>query len=284
MNRFTILLLLFISGLAVFAQNVEQVSMEVTPVNESYLYKISEVAKMNIVVNSQTDVDKCDVTYKLSLNGVEILSEGKVRLIKGKGTVSGTLAEPGFLRCDVTCVIGKDTLHAVGGCGFNVEEIKPKGKLPKNFKWFWDEAKIDLTRIPIDAQLEEIAVLDPGDARKYKVSLANVNGTRVWGWLHLPKGNGPFPTVLSIPGSGVGRTGRFAGFTEAGMAVLAIEIHGLKPGNKEIVGGVQFVTPADDVIRNFVGLQNGILNDYHRVGKEDPYRYIHRSSLSYARY
>ncbi|GAI96011.1 unnamed protein product, partial [marine sediment metagenome] len=109
-----------------------------------------------------------------------------------------------------------------------------------------------------------------------------MNGSRVYGWLHLPEGNGPFPTVLSIPGSGIGRTGRFAGFTEAGIAVLAIEVHGLEPKEQEIIGAAQWIRPVTDETEYFAKLQNGILAGYHSFGIEDPYRYYHRRTLQSA--
>ncbi len=177
---------------------------------------------------------------------------------------------------------GKDTLYAATGCGFSVEEIHPEGKLPENFDRFWREAKAELIRIPIDAKLEEVEAVDPGDAKRYKVSLASVNGSRVFGWLHLPEGKGPFPTVLSIPGSGIGRTGRFAGFTEAGIAVLAIEVHGLEPQEQEIIGAAQWIRPVTDETSYFAKLQNGLLSGYHSFGIEDPYQYYHRRTLQSA--
>jgi cephalosporin-C deacetylase-like acetyl esterase len=66
------------------------------------------------------------------------------------------------------------------------------------------------------------------------------------------------------------------------MAVMAIEIHGLEPGKHEIIGAVQWIRPADDEIRYFVKLQEGILAGYHSFGMEDPYRYYHRRSLQAA--
>ena len=202
------------------AQTTKDPSVEIVPRNGNYLYRIGETAVMNISVLTPGGIKNASkITYRLSLNGVRTLKEGTLDLEKGKGRINGTLDQPGFLRCDITCTVGKDTLHAACGCGFSVEEIRPAGKLPENFDRFWREAKVELLRIPIDAQLEEVAVVDSGDAQRFKVGLANVNGSRVYGWLHLPEGDGPFQTVLSIPGSGVGRTGRFTGFTKAGIAV-----------------------------------------------------------------
>ncbi|NOR33765.1 MAG: hypothetical protein GQ579_03690, partial [Bacteroidales bacterium] len=260
-----------------YAQSSKDLSVNIVPENGNYLYRKGETAVLNINVHTPAAIsDASRIKYRLSRNGVHTLKEGTVDLDEGKGSINATLNQPGFLRCDIICVTGKDTLYAACGLGFSVEEIRPGGKLPENFNRFWREAKAELLRIPIDAKLEKVAVVDPGDAKRFKVSLANVNGSRVYGWLHLPEGNGPFPTVLSIPGSGIGRTGRFAGFTEAGIAVLAIEVHGLEPQAQEIIGAAQWIRPVTDETEYFAKLQNGILAGYHSFGIEDPYLYYHR--------
>lgn len=275
--------LLALSSQSLTAQESKEISLMVNPQEDKYLYQPGEPAILDItVLNPGHKTDRTELTYRWSLDGIQTLKEGSLLLDKNKGSISSTLDEPGFLRCDISCVIGDDTLKASCAFGFSVEEISARGQLPENFDRFWREAKAELLRIPLDPQLEKVAVVDSGDAERYKVSLANVNGSRVYGWLHLPKGKGPFPTVLSIPGSGIGRTGRYAGFTKAGIAVFAIEIHGLEPLNHEIIGAVQWMRPADEEIDYFVELQSGVLNGYHDFGKEDPYRYYHRRSLQSA--
>lgn len=266
-----------------YAQTSKDISITIVPQNGNYLYRTGETVVMDVSVESSKGrVKASTINYTISLNGVRTLKEGTLDIEKGKGRIEGTLNQPGFLRCDVTGVIDGDTLRAACGCGFNVDQITVSGNLPQKFDRFWREAKAELLRIPIDARLETVEAVDPGDAKRFKVSLALTCGSRVYGWLHLPEGNGPFPVVLSIPGSGVGRTGRFAGFTKAGIAVLAIEIHGLEPKKHEIIGAAQWIRPTDDEIKNFVKLQEGILAGYHSFGMEDPYRYYHRRSLQAA--
>ena len=283
-RKYLLLQVLAFSGLTlIYAQPSKDLSVTVEPENGNFLYRTGETAVLNVNVQAPAAIaNAARINYRLSRNGVRTLIEGTLDLDEGKGSIKATLNQPGFLRCDISCVAGKDTLYAASGCGFSVEEIYPEGKLPDNFDRFWREAKAELIRIPIDAKLEEVEAVDPGDAKRYKVSLANVNGSRVYGWLHLPEGNGPFPTVLSIPGSGIGRTGRFAGFTEAGIAVLAIEVHGLEPQKHEIIGAAQWMRPRDEELEYFTKLQNGVLAGYHGFGIEDPYRYYHRRTLQAA--
>ena len=287
MKKLLIYLVLVIPAFASYyisnAQSSKDLSVTIVPENGNYLYQTGETAVLDIKVHTPAAIsDASRINYRLSLNGGRTLREGTVDLDEGRGSIKATLNQPGFLRCDISCVAGKDTLYAAIGCGFNVEEIHPEGKLPDNFDRFWREAKAELIRIPTDAKLEEVKAIDPGDAKRFKVSLASVNSSRVYGWLHLPEGKGPFPTVLSIPGSGIGRTGRFAGFTEAGIAVLAIEVHGLEPQEQEIIGAAQWIRPVTDETAYFTKLQNGILAGYHSFGIEDPYRYYHRRTLQSA--
>ncbi len=281
--KLAISILILTSCFVSSAQTATGPSVEIVPQNGNYLYRLGETAVMEIHVITPGNLKNLSgVAYRLSADRDRTLEEGTLKLNKGNGRIKGTMEQPGFLRCDITVISGIDTLHAACGCGFNVEEIRPAGKLPENFDRFWREARAELLRIHMDPQIEEVSAVDPGDAQRFKIGMANVNGSRVYGWLHLPEGDGPFPTVLSIPGSGVGRTGRFAGFTEAGIAVLAIEIHGLEPQKHEIIGAVQWIRPADDEIERFIELQEGILTDYHSIGIEDPYRYYHRRSLQSA--
>ena len=265
------------------AQTSRDITVKITPENGNYLYRTGETAILQVSVNAPSDLaNTARIKYRLSRNGISKHIESMLDLEEGKGSIKATLEQPGFLRCDISCIAGEDTLYAACGCGFSVEKIRPRGTLPENFDRFWREARAELIRIPIDAKLEEVEAVDPGDAKRFKVSLANVNGSRVFGWLHLPEGKGPYPTVLSIPGSGVGRTGRFAGFTEAGIAVLAIEVHGLKPEKQEIIGAAQWIRPVTDETAYFAKLQNGLLAGYHSFGIEDPYRYYHRRTLQSA--
>ena len=150
-----------------FAQTSEDLAIEIVPQDGNYLYRTGETAVLNINVLTPGAVsDATGINYRLSLNGATILKEGRLDLDEGKGRIKATLERPGFLRCDVSCIVGKDTLYAACGCGFSVEEIRPAGILPENFDRFWREAKAELLRIPIDAKLEEVEVVDPGDAKR----------------------------------------------------------------------------------------------------------------------
>jgi cephalosporin-C deacetylase len=254
-------------------------SLKVRPQGEKYLYSLGDTVEFIVSARGNGLArGRKQLRYRISRDGGEVLDEGSLELKDGSATVRGALTVPGFLRVDLTLPAGEDTLAAACGCGVDVGGILPSGRLPEDFGNFWRLTRAELIRHPLEPSVQEVEAVDPGDARRFKISLRHPDGGRVHGWLHLPQGGeGPFPTVLSIPGSGIGRTGRYAGFTSAGYAVFAIEIHGLEP-SRENIGAVDWVEP-DSTILFFREVQSGVLNNYHELGKEDPYHYIHRRSL-----
>ncbi len=40
----------------------------------------------------------------------------------------------------------------------------------------------------------------------FKISVANLGGIRTYGFLSVPKGPGPFPAAITVPGAGPGAT------------------------------------------------------------------------------
>ncbi|MFC2076526.1 acetylxylan esterase [candidate division KSB1 bacterium] len=266
---------------ATICSGAAEPTLSIVPRGEKYFYRLNETAVLDIRAVAPDGIQGAPtVHHRLHQDEAVVLAEGDIDLSEGKASLEGSLDFPGFLRCDIYWVAGADTLRAACGVGYDVRAIRPTGLLPEDFKRFWRQARSELVRIPVDARLEEVAVVDPGDVRRFKVSLAHCDGGRVYGWLHLPKGEGPFPTILSIPGSGIGRTGRYAQFTEGGFAILAMEIHGLEP-HKENIRGVRWIEQ-DSVFAYLGELETGILAGYHNIGKEDPYHYYHRRSLQAA--
>ena len=55
----------------------------------------------------------------------------------------------------------------------------------------------------MDAKLTEKPELSNDRMKVYKINLANVRGSRVYGWLAVPTLPGPHPSILTIPGAGV---------------------------------------------------------------------------------
>ena len=239
-------------------------SLSVRPEGDRYLNAQGDTVVF-ILVASMDGKQKisAEVDYSISEDGARVIDEGKVKLENGRAELTGSLDRPGFLRCDATWIAGKDTVRAVAGCGFSVESIQPTSRLPEDFLRFWRQAAAELLRVPIDLQIEQVEPEDFAGAGQYKLSLASVKGGRVHGWLTIPPGSGPFPTVLVVPGAGVGRTGRAVSFAKEGVVVLSINVHGIEPDRKK------------EYYRQ-LNAELGQGWDYLWYGLSDPYQYYFR--------
>src|SRR5439155_15266871 len=133
-----------------------------------------------------------------------VISEGKLTMKPGEGySVASTLSKPGFVQLYVTQ--GKSSVRAAAA--FDPTKIEPTAKMPSDFDAFWEAGKKELALVPIDPKLEKVDKLSTDKITCYKISLANVGGKRVHGWLSVPAGKGPFPAILTVPGAGVSGIG-----------------------------------------------------------------------------
>lgn len=107
-----------------------------------------------------------------------------------------TLNEPGVVFCEVEQFNQKDLVVAA----FSPFEITQSEPEPDDFDEFWDGLKADLAAVPMSPNLEQTEETDY--ATTYRISLRQIDNRRVYGYLSVPKGNGPFPGVLELPAFG----------------------------------------------------------------------------------
>jgi cephalosporin-C deacetylase-like acetyl esterase len=169
--------------------------------------------------------------------------------------------QPGFYDLRVTLDTGivnkeRDKLKkrpVTGVCtfGWKAGKMAIQDTRPTDFKQFWARAKQEIDAIPLDVkyetpmlafsgkQIDEYNLKSaclPGDydpkGHKYeevescKVSFAGPDGGRVYGWLAKPKGDGPFPVMLVLPGAGFNARPRPLEHARHGYLALDIQIHG----------------------------------------------------------
>jgi cephalosporin-C deacetylase-like acetyl esterase len=187
------------------------------------------------------------------LAGREIVVEG------------GTMKEPGFLRCIATVTHEGKTYRGLATAGFRPELIRPTIEDPADFERFWEEGKAELARLPQDAQLTLLPDYGTPAVDVYHVSLQNIGAgaipSRIYGILCVPKAEGRFPALLSVPGAGVRPYRGLTALAERGIITFQIGIHGL-PVNLE--PGV------------YEALGRGALAGYPTFNLEDRARYYYR--------
>jgi cephalosporin-C deacetylase-like acetyl esterase len=166
---------------------------------------------------------------------------------------------PGFYDLKVTLDTGMATKNptdkrpVTGVCtfGWRAAAMAIRETRPTDFRAFWDRAKAKLAAIPLDVRSEtpmetfdragigaynlKYACLpadyDPEghkaeEVESGKISFAGPDGGRVYAWLAKPKGAGPFPAMLVLPGAGFAARPRPLEHARHGYLAIDIQIHG----------------------------------------------------------
>jgi cephalosporin-C deacetylase len=217
------------------------------------IYHVGERAKF--VLSSTTPLE---AAYRLTNDGLGTISEGKVTLEPGKGySLSGTLDKPGFLQLRVNN-------KAVAAAAFDPTKIEPTAKMPSDFDAFWEAGKKELAAVPVDPQLAKHDKYSSERVTCYKISLANVGGKRVHGWLTVPKGMGPFPAILTVPGAGVSPIGPDTVHARRGALSMNIVIHDI---------------PVDGPSEFYKNQAVGPLKSYWNIGMDDKDKNYYRAVI-----
>ena len=117
--------------------------------------------------------------------------------------MSGTLAEPGFLRLNLA---GGDCRSRVFGVGYEPERIEKGSPSPDDFDAFWADARAKLAReVPLDAQVVRVPERCTKDFEYFRISFATF-GRRVHGYMSVPtdKSLAPYPVDFQVAAAGFG--------------------------------------------------------------------------------
>ncbi len=255
--------------LAVGQPSQKLIEVQVSPTNTDWTYQLGEKVdfEIQILKNGQL-IPNIKIRYEIgaeqmpaTLKSEKILKNGEA-IIKG-----GKLDQPGFLRCHVWVDYNGKTYDGWSTAGFTPEKIKPTVKSPNDFDEFWNKAKEELSKIPMDAIVTLKPELCTSEINVYHVNLQNIKmplswrGTsRFYGMLSVPKKPGKYPAILGVPGAGVrayGRDDRAA----KGIIVFKVGIHGI---------------PVDMDENVYKSLATGALSGYQNYNLENKDHYYYK--------
>jgi len=200
------------------------------PDHSNWVYKRGENVHFVVTVmefgNALTNVP---VYYEI---GPERMKPVKTdSLVLPKGTIrldGGTMQVPGFLRCRVVAKVDGKEYEGTATAGFDPLDIKPTTGNPTDFSAFWDKAKEELSKIPIDAKITLMPMRCTENVNVYQVNMQNYPGMRrLYGILCVPKKEGKYPALLNVPGAGVYPYAGNIEMAEKGLITLEIGIHGI---------------------------------------------------------
>lgn len=231
--------------------------LRVTCTRDSAVYKVDEEAVFRV----ESDVDAI-ITYTFSNDGRGNLKSGKTRIEKGKPLdLTGKLEQPGFLQLRIDA--GKQRT-ALAAAAFDPTKIEPTARPPADFEEFWETARKDLAKVPVDAKLEYSKKHSDNTVDCWKVSLASIGGRRVHGWVSVPKGKGPFPAILTVPYAGVYGIDPDKSQARLGAISMNIIVHDI---------------PVDEKPEFYRTQEEGPLNDYRNIGMYDAQKNYFRGAI-----
>ncbi len=157
---------------------------------------------------------------------------------------------PGFYDVHVKLNAGlPKPVEGVCTFGYRVGEMAIRDTRPADFDAFWSQAKAELAKVALSPEagpmqsfsgkeIDEYNVksaclppdYDPGghcseEVESCKINFVGPSGRRVYGWLAKPKGPGPFPAMLVLPGAGFAARPRPLEHARHGFVALDIQVH-----------------------------------------------------------
>ncbi len=133
---------------------------------------------------------------------VVITAEGKpgqqVFKLTPPARIPASLPHPGFILCRVS-PLGHNGKSVYCGVGVDPDLLRPLVPEPADFDEFWANTKKELAAIPADFKMDKIGSDDVFNY--YRISCANLNDQRAYGFLSLPVDpSKKVPLLVSFPG------------------------------------------------------------------------------------
>jgi len=267
MKNTKVILFLFLFSISKhnFAQPLERLVKVIVAADHSdWTYKKGEKVKFTLSVFKNGNLVKdAKVRYEIGPEKQTPIKKETITLATGTQTIdAGTMQVPGFLRCIAIAEVDNKEYRNLSTAGFDPLQINPTIENPTDFDDFWNNALVDLAKVPMDAKMTLISERCTEKVNVYQVNLQNYKvGTRLYGILCVPKKEGKYPALLQVPGAGVrAYTGDIAN-AEKGIITFQIGIHGIP------------VTMDPSV---YLDLGTGILNGYFNHNLDDRDRFFYK--------
>ncbi|CAN5354257.1 acetylxylan esterase [soil metagenome] len=237
------------------------VKVQVTPDHNDWTYKTGEKVNFAItVLQNNAPVNDVKIRYEISQDMMDPLKKDTLTLRNGTTKItSASLKDPGFLRCRVWVEVNDKEYEGMATAAFNPLQIQPTTDLPSDFVAFWENAKKEAAKLPLESQITLIPERSTEKVNVFHISFQNFNpGSRFYGILCVPKNPGKYPAILKVPGAGARAYNGDIALAEKGIITLEVGIHGV-PVNME----------------NFVyqNLMSGPLNGYFNYNLDDKDKY-----------
>lgn len=190
------------------------------------MYKCGEKAVFAVTLkHNDAPMIAGEFDWTLTVDGVKKIAAGKGQLGKQPTQITNTLIAPGILRLTIVRVDGKSTGLVPIGAGYEVEKIRPTCVEPDDFVPYWEQQKALVRAIPPDIQMVKAAKYSNDKYTTYSISFADIENTRIYGWLSVPSAAGKHPAILTVPAAGYGPNDPPITWTQAGFLSMVLYAH-----------------------------------------------------------
>jgi cephalosporin-C deacetylase-like acetyl esterase len=240
-------------------QRQANAQITVRPDHEDWLYALGERAELRIEGPAGMKI-----RYRLGPEQFEgapveaVLPPGGLRLAVPSPSA------PGFVRCTVSPA-DQPEFKTMATVGFSPERIIPTQTEPADFDEFWRKQKTLLDAVQPDYTLTPAAKLSNDAVEVFYLRYRMFSNWAGPGYFHgvlsVPRGAGPYPVVLYVPGAGVRPYFGQTAMARKGVITLELGVHGI----------------ALDYPRElYQELDRGVLDEYNRFNLDDRNRYYYR--------
>ncbi|MDF5689448.1 acetylxylan esterase [Aquirufa aurantiipilula] len=265
MKKIPILLYLLLSVFLTLAQPTEKhIKVQVSADHPDWLYKPGEKVNFSVLVSKNgSPIPQVKIRYEIGPEKQDPWKKETQVLANGSLQVDGgTLSAAGFLRCVVIAEVEGKEYRNLATVGFSPNLLQATVANPTDFDAFWDKAKQDLAKIPLDAKMTLMPERCTEKTNVYHVNIQNYRlGARLYGILCVPKKPGKYPALLHVPGAGVRPYSGDITNAEKGIITLQIGIHGIPVNLDPSV---------------YTDLGAGILNGYPTYNMDDKDRFFYK--------
>ncbi len=240
----------FIFGSLIFlGKNFAEAQVSVSLDRANQFYEAGETAKFRVVSQSGGAV-----SYKIGYDAsTPVLQNGSVNTLPGvPAEVSFSLNQPG----SVFFWAEQNGLKFSAQAVFSPQKIQPAETEPDDFDAFWASQKAIAKSFPLNPVLTFYS--QTARSTTYLLQLDHLDGRKIYGYLSIPNGSGPFPGIVYFPpvGFNAGLVHPMDYMTdELGCISVALSIHNAPPDQTDPVA----YTPNDATNRNTIYYRYAIL-------------------------
>ncbi|MFK7983085.1 MAG: acetylxylan esterase, partial [Saprospiraceae bacterium] len=229
--------------------------LEVSVNQSDAIYEVGEIAYFQAKA-----IYSSPATYEIIYDEQSpVIETGTINLVAGQNySIPYRQDEPGVAICRVNL----NNVIREASAVFSPLDISPLEEEPNDFDAFWASQKNLKNSLPMDMQMSYHN--ESSYQTTYTFSLANIEGRRTYGYISVPKGNGPFPASITLPPYGTSSSVVGADRESAekgGMIAVSISIHN-RPVNQDDPNAYK---PDDNTDREKFYYRYGLIGAMHVI-------------------